>query len=1028
LQQIAVTVDEAGFVATFPQRSCAPAARIELSDAVAAKFLHEARDGTAFGRSDQQVDMVAHQHIRVQPDGCIGQRFAQQVQVAAPVVVVQEARQAIVTALNHVLRYSGQIKSREASHPTSFAAAAENETHRSLIRRSETSESTSAGSEADPVIGVRARLIYTLPIQARDKKMRIAIAGTLLLSFVAGTKMAVAAAYVANLVVDLNTMPDPSVGSDPAYFYAADGKVYFVAMRPDVGREVFATDAIAPAEQLIADLTPGPDSSTKAILGSAGGKLIVSTEGDAASRIWAVDLLGGQPAPLTSDSLPDGVNFVQPIGTSAGRVVFSDPNTGRLWASDGTPAGTQVIFQGGSPGVDPYAPDTVCRLPDRFLFTRRTPTGLELWRSDGTVAGTQMTQVLGDSVTLNFAKAAGDVCYLATTRGAGWSLWRSDGSAAGTTLLSQQSTGVPTRLATNATVAYLATSTSSTVTIWSSDSILPLVTQPVSYAFKLDVTSTHLLYTTPYNVSAGTYTFSIRGRATGASARAVTFNGLALTGSHGASLGFTVFGNRLLLCADGYVYSVNVETAEATQIPLNAGVGFDSADFAAIGDVKYFKGISSNRYNQDVWRSDGTADGTYPVLDIANGTAGSLRISPIVVRGNTLFLAAYDPSIAPQFGLVRTDGTAAGTHWLPRSTYDNGRVSGPWAFDGGIAFTSTEGSTTSTFLASADFSQVTQLLAPVAEEPSYFGGESVFAYACPWTGSVDAVCSFASGASQPHISISPLLRRSFGPLKMVGGVMLYFHHSSLWRTDGTAPGTFALASLFTLQDWWAGLLPSFQIPSFLHQGRLYFQGCTQQSISSCGIYATDGTTSPTLLASVESRISAYAAYQGNVAFTTAPLNFSNTSQLWTSGGTAQTTKAVTTTPYVGALVSAGGLLHMPLNDGYLVSDATAAGTRSVPLPPGTKPGGWIREFDGDVVFPCLVPGYGSETCVVDAAGTGMHSVIDISPGTRGSFPGEPAVMADALYLRADDGRHGSELWRISRTGDALFADGFDVMQ
>jgi hypothetical protein len=99
-------------VTTFPQRSRAPAARIELPDVVMAKFLHEAGNGTAVGRSDQQVDVIAHQHVRRSLDGGIDQSFMQHVQVAPPVVVVQEARQAIVTALDHMLRYPRQIETR----------------------------------------------------------------------------------------------------------------------------------------------------------------------------------------------------------------------------------------------------------------------------------------------------------------------------------------------------------------------------------------------------------------------------------------------------------------------------------------------------------------------------------------------------------------------------------------------------------------------------------------------------------------------------------------------------------------------------------------------------------------------------------------------------------------------------------------------------------------------------------------------------------------------------------------------------
>lgn len=65
----------------------------------------------------------------------VGQGFMQHVQVAPSVVVVQEARQSIVAALDQAA-VSGQIETRVASHTMSFVAAAENGTCRSLIPRS----------------------------------------------------------------------------------------------------------------------------------------------------------------------------------------------------------------------------------------------------------------------------------------------------------------------------------------------------------------------------------------------------------------------------------------------------------------------------------------------------------------------------------------------------------------------------------------------------------------------------------------------------------------------------------------------------------------------------------------------------------------------------------------------------------------------------------------------------------------------------------------------------------------------------
>jgi hypothetical protein len=50
----------------------------------------------------------------------VEQCFAQQVQVAVPVGVIQEAGQAVVAALDDVLRDTGQVESRESGYAPSI--------------------------------------------------------------------------------------------------------------------------------------------------------------------------------------------------------------------------------------------------------------------------------------------------------------------------------------------------------------------------------------------------------------------------------------------------------------------------------------------------------------------------------------------------------------------------------------------------------------------------------------------------------------------------------------------------------------------------------------------------------------------------------------------------------------------------------------------------------------------------------------------------------------------------------------------
>lgn len=60
-------------------------------------------------RCGKQVDVVVHQHVRMQLAAASEQRFAQQVPIAGAVGVVQDAGQAVVAALDDVLRNAGQV-------------------------------------------------------------------------------------------------------------------------------------------------------------------------------------------------------------------------------------------------------------------------------------------------------------------------------------------------------------------------------------------------------------------------------------------------------------------------------------------------------------------------------------------------------------------------------------------------------------------------------------------------------------------------------------------------------------------------------------------------------------------------------------------------------------------------------------------------------------------------------------------------------------------------------------------------------
>lgn len=121
-QEVRSRVHQARLVAPFPQRARATVAAIEQPGIVACKGMHQPRQRPCLTRCQQQVHMVAHQHIGVQPATEPPQRLPQALQVALTVKIIHKTRQPVVAPLHHVLRNTGKIKTRLASHAHSIAA------------------------------------------------------------------------------------------------------------------------------------------------------------------------------------------------------------------------------------------------------------------------------------------------------------------------------------------------------------------------------------------------------------------------------------------------------------------------------------------------------------------------------------------------------------------------------------------------------------------------------------------------------------------------------------------------------------------------------------------------------------------------------------------------------------------------------------------------------------------------------------------------------------------------------------------
>ena len=141
---------------------------------------------------------------------------------------------------------------------------------------------------------------------------------------------------------------------------------------------------------------------------------------------------GGGSSTLLAEGLSDNLKLI----AHEGRVWFAREDDREVWTTDGTPAGTvRLADAGGSPLQVPI-PARSWALSDGqlvyFLGTRPGDPNGRLWRSDGTPAGTIPLVDLPSGYSFEVARAGST-----TLVHLGDELWRTDGTPAGTVPLTR---------------------------------------------------------------------------------------------------------------------------------------------------------------------------------------------------------------------------------------------------------------------------------------------------------------------------------------------------------------------------------------------------------------------------------------------------------------------------------------------------------------------------------------------------------------------------------------------------------------
>jgi ELWxxDGT repeat protein len=419
-------------------------------------------------------------------------------------------------------------------------------------------------------------------------------------------------------------------------------------------------------------------------------------------------------------------------------------------------------------------------------------------------------------------------------------------------------------------------------------------------------------------------------------------------------------------------------------------------------------------HGRELWKSDGSQTGTRLVKDIVPGDQ-SASPSQVTSVGPAVFFEAYTD--AHGWELWVSDGTPAGTH-LVKDIHPGMNWSEPYeltAVNGRLFFRADDGVHGYELWVSDGTSDGTRLVKDI--RPGSYG----------------------SGPRQ---------------LIDVDGVLFFraddgVHGRELWKSDGTPEGTLLVKDFNPDGDMWM----SMGHPVVMN-GVLYF--------GMGHLWRSDGTDAGTVRIPGDFEWVEFLAVSNDTLFFGAS-NDTYGRELWKSDGTPEGTAMVKDIRSPGSgspvhMIDVGGTLFFQADDGVhsrelWTSDGTPEGTIMVKdINPnsgcdsdGNNPGlgsepctafthGWEvypqAVFAGRLWFRADDGSHSAELWTSDGTPEGTFLVKDINPLTTcdeyGEDPGSGAFACesdlgfypftryqDTLFVIADDGTHGHELWALS---------------
>lgn len=591
--------------------------------------------------------------------------------------------------------------------------------------------------------------------------------------------------------------------SSPSDLVNLNGVLFFSAINDKNGRELWKSDGTATGTVLVLDIKSGRDSSSPRNLFVMDNVLYFFAD----SKLWRSDgtVLGTIPL-INNIGLYDRI---EPIGDINGSMYFG--LHGDIWKTNGTMTSTVQIVN--TDGLFFFLLNNTI-----FFRNRESQYGSELWKNDGTVTGTAIVKDIYVDTPGTYAFLSSfpshlinlnDTLYFNAYNGTDFGLWKSDGTEAGTVLVKQ---GIYTSPSGNNVIningtLYLGTSND----LWKSDGTpdgtvlvkhipntigTPDPSLPAEYSILSNFENVNgLLYFTANIGTNGNELWKSDGTEPGTMlVRDVVKDNRGIGSSSpnnltevDGTLYFTAYDSihgRELWRSDG--------TEEGTVLVKDILVGSGSSTPNHLTNVNgelYFT-ASDGEHDIELWRSDGTAGGTVLVMDINNG-GDSSDPDYLLNRNGVLYFAANDGLHG--FELWKSNGTIAGTMIVsdiivgegsshPRYLTNTQSIFYFTAEDGvnGSELWRSDGTPTGTVMVSD--------IAPgsASSSPSTLINVNDVLYFKTNSGSADKIGLWRSDGSEAG---TVLVKNSDFNNPINANGVLYFMAGSIWKSDGSADST-----------------------------------------------------------------------------------------------------------------------------------------------------------------------------------------------------------------------------------------------